>query len=55
MKESNQIEHMDSEITKTVIRFRQEYELSYASAIGVLHLQIARLEKEALEIEEDED
>ena len=48
-------EHLDREITKTVNRFRQEYDLSYASAIGVLTLQIARLTKEALEIEEDED
>lgn len=53
MDEPTQIQHLESDVEKTVTRFRKEYEITYASVIGVLHLQIAKLEQEALETEEN--
>lgn len=40
MTEREQIEHLDEEIKKVLRRFVSEYQISNASAIGVLQLNI---------------
>lgn len=48
MTEKEQTEHFETELRKLVDRFRWEYNLSYAMAIGVLTLKIADLAREAM-------
>lgn len=39
MTESEQTQHLADELDKLVERFRQEYEVTYASVVGVLHMK----------------
>ncbi len=48
MSENEQIDRFAGEIASVVDRYRKEFDLSYASAIGVLQLQQAELCNEAL-------
>lgn len=52
MKE--QITAFSDEIDKVIARFRSEFDLSYAAAIGVLEFAKQKLLNEALGIEDDE-
>lgn len=54
MKEREQIVHFERELERLIQRFRMEYRLSVASAIGVLQLQIHKI-CVATVIEEDDD
>jgi hypothetical protein len=53
--ESRACEHFDLELQRLVRRFRAEYEMSYAEAIGCLTLAAARITEEALGAESDDD
>lgn len=44
-----QVEHFEFELDKLIHRFREEYELSIAEALGTLRIVQAKIEKEALE------
>ncbi len=48
MTDKEQIDAFADEIDKLVERFRQEFEMSYASVCGVLHLKIHLLFQEAI-------
>ena len=49
MSEKEQIDHFANELDKLVQRFRSEYEISYAAAVGVLYMKIHLLCAEASE------
>lgn len=49
MKETEQIEHFDRELGRLIERFRLEYSLSYAAAVGVLYLRLNHLAQESIE------
>lgn len=49
MSAAEQITAFESEIAALVEKYRAEFDLPYASAIGVLHMQAGRLEREAEE------
>jgi len=49
MDEGQQIDHFADELDKLVERFRSEYDISYASVIGALHLKAHLLCSEATE------
>lgn len=49
MSEKEQIDHFANELDKLVERFRKEYEMTYASAVGVLEMKIHLLCAEAEE------
>ena len=51
MSEKEQIEHLDQELIRLIERFRKEYNLSYASVIGTLHLRAHILAQEAIDSE----
>lgn len=55
MKQKEQIEHLANELDALIGRFSEEYDLSYAAVIGVLHMKIHLLEKQAIEEEEQEE
>lgn len=53
--ESSRVEdHLHHEIERVIERFRYEYELSYAQAVGVLQLMAFDLMREATDMLEDE-
>ena len=52
MSHSEQINHFANEIQRVVDRFRSEYELPLASAVGVLNCVIFDLMQDAVEDEE---
>lgn len=49
MTENEQIEHFATELDKLVDRFRSEYQMAYASVIGILHIKAHLLADEAVE------
>lgn len=49
------IDHFGDELDRLVQRFRFEYELSYAEAVGCLTMRAHLLMSEAEELEEDEE
>jgi len=49
MSEADQIKHFGDEIDRLVDRFRQEYEMTYAAAVGVLHIKAHLLCAESAE------
>lgn len=53
MDRHEQIEHFEIEIGKVIARFRKEYEIPYASIIGVLQIKAHDLCQEALGLAED--
>lgn len=53
MSEKDQIDQLSNELDNLVERFRKEYDITYASAIGVLQLKIHSLGQEATELEEE--
>lgn len=55
MERDTQIDAFENEIEKVIARFRQEYQIPYASLIGVLQLKQYELCKEAWDAGEEED
>lgn len=55
MSEKEQIEQFSNELDKLVERFRKEYELTYGSVVGSLHMKAYLLCKEAQEREDELD
>lgn len=53
MSDREQIEHFETELLKLVERFRCEYEISTAGAVGVLQMQAHRLIREAIDNSEE--
>lgn len=53
MSDNEQIKHFGDEVDKLVDRFRTEYDLSYASVVGVLQMKIHLLCSEAEEREDE--
>ena len=53
MSEKEQIDHFANDIDNIVERYRSEYEISYASVVGVLQMKIHLLCEEAGEREDD--
>lgn len=51
MSEREQIVHLGNEIDRLVDRFRTEYDLSYASVVGVLQMKCWLLMAEAADEE----
>lgn len=49
MSESEQIQHFANELEALVNRFRAEYNMTYASILGVLYLQAHMLCQESLD------
>lgn len=49
MSEKEQIDHFANEIDRLADRYRSEYEMSYASVVGVLQMKIHLLCDEASE------
>lgn len=49
MSEQEQIIHFANDLDKLVDRYRDEYELTYASTIGVLQMKIHTLIQSAIE------
>lgn len=47
MSEIEQIDHFSNELDALVNRFRDEYDISYASVIGILHMKAHTLCGEA--------
>ena len=47
MDEKDQTRHFADEIDKLVERYRSEYDIQYASIVGVLHMKIHLLCQEA--------
>lgn len=54
MKEKHQIAHMEREVESLIQRFRMEYSISVASAIGVLYLAMHKIATQALEQDDDD-
>lgn len=54
MREREQIIHLEAEIEAVIQRFRMEYSLTVASAIGVLYLAAHKLAKSATEEDDDD-
>lgn len=50
MNESEQVTHFADDIDKIVDRYRDEYDISIASAVGVLQMKIHLLCREAEEL-----
>ena len=46
---TNRVEHLSDEIDRLVDRFRMEYEMTYAEAVGVLFMKAQLLCEEAEE------
>lgn len=38
MNEKEQIQHLSDDLRRLIQRYRREYEITYASVIGVLHV-----------------
>lgn len=53
MTESEQVSQFADEVDKLVERFRIEYDMSYASVVGVLHMKTHFLCREAEEMGDD--
>ena len=47
-------EHLESELTKMVDRFRREYEMTYAEVVGTLHVVAFALLSETIDDEQDD-
>ena len=54
MSEREQIQHFADELDKLVDRYREEYELSFASVVGTLSFKAFNLMQEAQREGEDE-
>lgn len=54
-KKDEQVEAFGNELNRLIDHFRDEFDLSYAAAIGALHYRIYCLERECYEEEEDDD
>ena len=54
MTEKEQIDHFAKDLNRLVDRYRSEYELSYASVVGVLHMKIFSMCDEARESGDEE-
>ena len=52
MTEQETINAFSNEIEKVINRFAHEFDIPYASAIGVLHIAAQRLCREAINTEE---
>lgn len=55
MTEQDQIKAFNKDINCVIERYRIEFDLSYASAIGTLVIRAISLSNEALRLEEPED
>lgn len=55
MTEKEQTDHFANEIDRLVDRYRSEYEMSYASVVGVLQMKIHLLCDEASERSDEVD
>jgi hypothetical protein len=53
MSEKEQIEHLADDLDKLIERYRLEYDISYASAVGVLQMKIHTLCDDAKEQNEE--
>lgn len=53
MSDKEQTDRFSHDLDALVERYRKEYDLSYASVIGVLLLQIHMLSDEACNLDED--
>lgn len=53
MLEREQIGHLEKDIDSLISRYCQEYELTYASVIGVLQMKIIYLAMQAKESDDD--
>lgn len=53
MSEKEQIEHFSNELDNLVDRFRAEYDLTYGSIVGALHMKAHLLCREAQEREDE--
>lgn len=53
MSESEQVKHLGDELDRLVDRFRSEYDMTYASVVGVLHMKAHLLCAEAAEREDE--
>lgn len=47
MTEGEQIDHIANDLDRLIDRYRKEYDMTYASVIGVLHMKIYLLSAEA--------
>lgn len=50
MTQDEQQEHFLTDIGKVIDRYKDEYEISYASVVGCLRLVAAHFEQECLEV-----
>jgi hypothetical protein len=55
MKESKQIQVFQDELTKLIERFSDEFDLTLASMIGVMHVTIHELIVNTMNQDEEED
>jgi hypothetical protein len=55
MKESKQIQVFQDELNKLVERFSDEFDLTLASMIGVMHVTIHEIIERTINQEEEED
>jgi hypothetical protein len=53
MKEKDQIRHLNNELEKLLDRFAKEYDMSYASVVGVLMIKASALAREVQEIDSE--
>lgn len=53
MSQQDQINHLSDDLDALINRYKQEYELTYAAAIGVLTMKIHTLISEAIDISEN--
>lgn len=55
MTDSEQINAFDKDVRALIGRYTSEFNLSFAAAIGVLHLAADRLSATVRELEDDDD
>lgn len=53
MTEREQIQHLRDDIAKLIERYRKEYDLTYASVVGVLHITAFELLQEGTDSSPD--
>lgn len=54
MSSNEQIEHLTNDLEKVIRRYRSEYNLSYASVVGVIEILKLAIVQEAFDDEESE-
>lgn len=55
MERDEQIDRFEEDVQKVIHRFRHEFDIPYASLIGVLHILAYELSKEAFDVAEEDE